>query len=284
MLVLTLSACSNGSTRSKPERAGSPTAKPMLVGTSVKPGPGESWPAAWQRTVGMLAPQTGRIFYSGGCPGPEDSKVTAVVSSGAVPLISFRTWDGTSKANFTRLVASLDRATVTFNHEPEDNPVTTASIAQTYREMRAIVDAAGKQGKIELWHVLMRWTLDPRSGRDVEDYLSQPLLEALDGLGWDVYAGPKAADGPTRTPELMYGPAAAESKKRGLAFGVFETGARVAPSTDDAEHARFYEAAIAYNRTIKAAYLTLWNSRVGTSNYVIDQLPRTVAVWKAAAK
>jgi hypothetical protein len=256
----------------------------MLVGTSVKPGIGESWPTAWQRTFRRMAPQTGRIYYSGECPGPEDPKVAAVVSSGAVPLISFRTWDAASKDNFARLVSSLNRATVTFDHEPEDSPVSTATIARTYEDMRAIVDAAGKKGKIELWHILMRWDIDPRSQLKVDSFLTQPMVDALDGLGWDAYAGRGAADGATRTPADMYGPAAAESQKRGLAFGVFETGARVEANTPDAKQAKFYDAAITYCREIKAAYFTLWNSKVGTANYIIDDLPRTVAVWKAAAR
>lgn len=264
----------------------------MLTGTSVRPNAGETWVQALARLNRLFGPlKTVRIYSPTICPGPDDARVSAVTGLNAIPLISFKSWDATSQANFTRLVRGLDRATVTFHHEPEGDPTTdNLAIGRTYTAMRSIVSAAGKDGKIELWHILMGWTVDPKSGRDVNVYLPSTTLAAVDGLGWDLYAGPDTPDGPSRDPVTMFGRCALASKERGKRWGVFETGARVTADTTDGLHADWYSTAMAFARNPRAAgvdadpavYMTMWNSITGDNDYRIDSLPGVVNIWKGA--
>jgi beta-glucanase (GH16 family) len=254
----------------------------MLVGTSVKVNPGETWPQGWARLNALFGPiPAGRHYTSGPVPAPNNAAFNAMRASGARIVTSWKSHDS---AAFRTLVRDGGPMDVTTWHEPEDNIENgTLSLSAWHamlQDMRAIIDDEGKTGVVRLWVCLMAWTIDPASGRNVDTIVPQSIADILDGLSWDAYLK-------TNTP-TVYNNCALTSKRKGLPWAIWETG-RV-NTTPDADLKATYKHAIEFARDPRghgvdadpAEMVLLWNSQVDATapDFRIDALPLTVAYFK----
>jgi hypothetical protein len=118
----------------------------------------------------------------------------------------------------------------TYWHEPEDDVANGNFTAQqwrdAYRRIAGLADAANHP-RLYNTVILMCWTLDPRSGRNFDNFF--PGSDVVEALGWDCYSVPNQTT-PYASPETMYGQALAKTRQLGLMFGIAETGSLLAPS------------------------------------------------------
>lgn len=139
--------------------------------------------AGLQATIGD--PRVIRMFFSG-TPGPSDP----VWALGKVAVVSFK-FDPTRAFPADRLRAFLAnkpeglKAYVCTYHEPEDNITRNEFTSAQYRAfVTATTQVCREFEDCYSTPILMQWTLDERSGRNVDDYLTGT---EYDVLGWDVY-------------------------------------------------------------------------------------------------
>lgn len=172
-LAAALEECRNPPPKPKPT---------MRVGSSLWRAPGESLDAAYQRRVETwgVAPEVVRVFAEGN-PGTVPPFDAAVV-------YSFKGTDETAFRNMLDSMRPKDRWC--YYHEPEDNVESGQWTAQEWRDrfthLISIADNDPEWAKLKRGPILMQWTLDPKSGRQFEDY----VIPGADWYGWDVYTKP----------------------------------------------------------------------------------------------
>jgi hypothetical protein len=177
----------------------------MPVGTSVHREPGESYEQAWQRRVSTwgVEPEMARIFYQGLPVGDWPQFGDAqVMASFKLPVVNGRAdvaglLHGRYDEQLTSWFESMPRdgtpKYVAFWHEPEDDiargRLTTAEFRQSFEYLRTLAAPYdGTNRDINVGVVLMGFTANPASGRNVADFL--PKDAAF--VGWDIY--PRASE------------------------------------------------------------------------------------------
>lgn len=225
----------------------------MPAGSSLYRESGETHQEAYDRrcTNWGVCPEIVRYFYeslpSGSWPNFGDS--TEVVSFKVPSMGGFASGANDSQVSGWLADVPKDGTThyVALWHEPEDDIATGRFTAAEFRagvahlqQLAAEFDGTGK--RIRVGVVLMGYTVQASSGRNVENY----LVPGLDFYGWDIYTSPTdTAD--TRT---KYALASTKCDADGVArCFLTETGPRVeggTPSqstkaawvTQSAQHAR----------------------------------------------
>jgi hypothetical protein len=193
----------SGSKTSAPPDATCATAsdsRELLVGTSVQRAPGETYEQAWQRRVSTwgVEPEMARFFYRalpvGSLPQFGNAQVMA---SFKLPVVDGKAdvaglLHGKYDEQLTSWFASMPRdgtpKYVAFWHEPEDEIanglMTDAQFQQAFEYVRALAAKFdGTARNIRVGVVLMAFTANPASGRDIADYLPPGVAF----VGWDVY-------------------------------------------------------------------------------------------------
>lgn len=173
----------------------------MLVGSSLYSGTNETSQQAFNRRCHDwgVCPEIVRHFYPG-LPGgawPTFGTGPTVVSFKVPSIPGFAAGDNDAALRaFLQTVPADGRSHyITVWHEPEDDIIAGRFSFAQYRAatihlQKLATEFAGSGKKIRVGQVLMGWTLDPRSGRDVNNY----LVPNLDFIGWDVYSGITAAE------------------------------------------------------------------------------------------
>jgi hypothetical protein len=181
-----------------------PTAnESMRVGVSLHREPGENYHAAYVRRTNDwgTAPEMVRIYYSGIPTGdwPAFHDAPTVVSF-KVPDFQTLFSGGYDQAltDFFRQIPNDGQPHyVAFFHEPEDDIARGSFSADDFRNGYAYVDQLLDRGNlaetkdIRFGLILMGWTAQPESSRQLADYLP---TTTPDFIGWDVYPGISADD------------------------------------------------------------------------------------------
>ena len=160
----------------------------------------------------------------------------------------------------------------TYWHEPEDDVESGNFRAEewrdAYRRLAGLANAADNP-KLHNTVILMCWTVNPRSGRDFDDFF--PGKSAVEALGWDCYSHPSDATTYAR-PEDMYGRAVTKSRELGLPWGIAETGSRLVPGDESGEKRAVWLRSIgSWLAQRDAAFVTYFDSVVGGEFRLLDQ-------------
>lgn len=171
-----------------------PAKRTMLVGSSLYREPGEDQQAAYDRRVRNwgIAPETVRLYYTGLPWGAFPTFPGVPVASFKAPAAAFAggDHDDAIRAFLESAAKNGRRKFVAFWHEPEDDIEAGAMTGVNYRaataHLRDIIRSyAGSGLGLKSCQILMQWSLDPHSGRNVGNY----LVDGLDAIGWDCYPG-----------------------------------------------------------------------------------------------
>jgi len=198
-----------------------------------------------------------------------------------VAVVSFTQWDDAAVHAFVR--SAVPGTAVAFLHEPEQEiahgTLSASSWADKALALTQIIQQEGRVGQVHPTTVLMRWTLAPESHRQgmLAMLLTPAVLAAFratDGvLGWDAYAGPRN----NRTPQDMYGVAAAWSASVGLPWAILETGTRL----NDPVRWRDTFAYLG-SLPVPPRYFLAWNPPdLNGGVYAIQNQPAVAAIWRS---
>lgn len=199
--------------------------------------------------------------------------------------VTFKSCDPQAVQAFVAHAATGTR--VDYFHEPEQEieggRMTAAEWAACESTVISAVQQTGRVGQVIPVANLMRWTLDPASGRQA--MLAATLTpQVLDGLratggelGWDAYTdgGPT---GPRRTADDLYGVAARWSAAQGLPYSIMEAGARQTTADSPDAFASWWAGVGTFlAATPPRAYL-LWNPTDSDGgDFAVQRFPATVA-------
>lgn len=244
----------------------------LQVGTSIHREPGESYEQAWQRrvTTWQVEPEMARYYYPelpvGDWPEFGDAHVMASfklpVVNGQVDVAGLL--DGAHDKQLTEWFASMPNdgtpKYVAFWHEPEDDVAigqfTSTEFRQAFEHVRALATQFDDtERNIRVGVVLMGWTANPASGRDVADYL--PPRASF--VGWDIYTLASEQDTWSR-----FALAAEESCDAGIPqWFLAETAIRVADPPTPTETAQWIPMAADAARGLGYSGLLYFDSTVG---------------------
>ncbi|MCX6467512.1 MAG: DNRLRE domain-containing protein [Pseudonocardiales bacterium] len=259
-------------------------AGPTLCGASFQVEGGETYQQALVRTderFGGL--DMVRVFYPG-APGAWPGRLDA----GTRPLVVSFKYDprevvaGRHDAALRDWFATAPRDQEiywTYYHEPEDNIAAGEFSAQDYRSawtrIRSLADRASNP-RLHATLILMSWSLDPRSGRDWEDYY--PGRDVIQVLGWDNY-NLAAAEGGYQDPVAMFERTLAISEAEGLPFGVAETGSHLAAGDDGERRAAWLRALTRHLTASGALWVAYFDLDWPTGDYRLRDAP-SVQAWR----
>jgi hypothetical protein len=163
-------------------------------------------------------------------------------------------------------------------HEPEDNFMSAGEKEQyrrAWQRISGLADSANNPN-LRATLILMCWTLKPKSGRDWRDYYAG--AGAIDGFGFDCYnAGHRK--GVYRPVDRMLESAVALSASTGKPWGIAELGSIIVSSDRDGRgRAAWLRAVVTYAEAHQAAFVTYFDSDVGT-DYRLHDTPSKQA-WR----
>lgn len=199
-----------------------------------------------------------------------------------VSVVSFTRWDDAAVHAFVR--DAVPGTAIAFLHEPEQEiahgKMSTGEWSDRAVQLAQIVQEEGRVGQVHPTTVLMRWTLAPESHRQAMlASLVTPAVvaafRAADGvLGFDAYAGPRN----NRTPQDMYGVAAAWAADLGLPWAILETGTRLDDPARWRDTFAYLDA-----MPVPPRYFLAWNPADRNRGvYAIQNQPEVAAIWRAA--
>ncbi len=230
--------------------------------------------------VGRLSTLLGRPLSSvrvflGSVPSTwSKSRLLATVPVNGTVAVSFQS--GTPAAIKTFLSSRPVGTTcyATYFHEPEDNFLTAAQKSAYLASWHAYAPAIRAAGcKPTL--ILMKWSLNPKSGRNWHDYYSKA---DIDVLGFDAY-NTRAKVGGYGIPANYLAPIQAASAETGLPWALTELGSDVPAGTSPAERAAWAHgvaaAAAADPRFLFADWWDVYSA--SGRDYTLDSA--TAAVW-----
>ena len=181
-----------------------PTPAFMKVGSSLYRESGETYDQAFQRraTNWGAEPELVRYFYSNYPTGdwPKFGKSQIVASFKPTNINDFvaGNYDSVFNKWFDELPQDGVPKRISPWHEEEDDiergAFTFEQAKRMDKKFKDLATAANKRNpgsNIRVGKVFMAWTLDSRSGRNIDNYL--PTDWDFDWLGWDAYAGDSAS-------------------------------------------------------------------------------------------
>jgi hypothetical protein len=218
---------------------------------------------------------------------------------GTMSAIASGTYDAHFRNIATGLAGLATDGVYTFYHEPEDNiqrgeftfAQFIAASKRVYSVMRPILQPSGWRTAV----CLMGWTVDSRSGRNIDNYFDAGLLALIDVIAWDPYnygggtgtnpAQPWATQDPRNTsPSSVFTNCVTTTQARGKTPMVFETGCnRREADTTGAERTGWWEmvAELPIMREFEAIMHFEMSSADGVSNTAIRDEPASLAAFKA---
>lgn len=148
----------------------------------------------------------------------------------------------------------------TYFHEPEENIEKGQVSAADYRAAwKRIVSIEREvcQPNLHSTLILMDWTVDPRSGRDFDDYYAG--TEYIDVLAWDPY-NPWQNNTTYMTPASIFDKVIARSKAEGKPFAVAETGSILMGSDKGTQRAAWLKSMGSYLESKGALYVSYFDT------------------------
>lgn len=263
-----------------PSASPSTTTPPaLLVGSSLYSGTNESPQQSFDRRCNTwgVCPEVVRYFFSGLPSGSWPTfgvAPTPTVVSFKVPnfdMAGFAAGNYDSQVMpFLQTVPNDGRTHyITVWHEPEDDIAAGHFTAAQYRNatthLQLLVSSFDGTGKrLRVGEVLMGWTVDPRSGRNVNDY----LVPSLDFIGWDIYTGLTTAE-----VQRDFQPAAnvCDAQEAGKCF-LTETAPNSAVKATQAQKATYLRVSAQVARDLGFDAYMYFDSTVGGDFRLTDQV------------
>ncbi|MFU8876148.1 hypothetical protein [Micromonospora sp. SL4-19] len=257
-----------------------------LPGASVDPQGGETFRQALDRsdrTFGRL--RMARIFYPGLPPAWKGSRSdivdrTVVVSFKAAPQdINAGKYDSRLASWF----ASIPRdhnVYWSYFHEPEDDvergAYTAADFKAAWRRIAGLANRADNPKLINTL-ILMCWTLDPKSGRNFDDFY--PGSDVVETLGWDCYNwGVRWKR--YAPPQEVFGRMISKSRELGKPWGVAETGSDLVPGDSGTERAEWIRSMSSYLNGQRPEFVAYWNNVVSQGDFRLLDQP-SIQAWRS---
>lgn len=216
---------------------------------------------------------------------------------GTMDQISAGTYDSFFRAIATGLAGLATKGVYTFYHEPEDNIQNgefsfaqfIAASTRVYSQMRPILQPAGWRTGI----CFMSWTVNPSSGRNLNNYLNTGLLNLVDVLAWDCYNDSGAGDGGSAwaltdprlvSPSSLFGPCVTATTSRSKTPMIFETGcARRQADSTGSERTQWWQSVAAYSSMQQ--FEAIMHYEMGQANsrseWAIRDEPASLAAFKS---
>lgn len=175
--------------------------------------------------------------------------------------------------------APTDRRTWwTYYHEPEDDveqgQFTSKVWRDAYHHIAEIANSVGNP-KLQNTVILMCWTLNPRSGRNFDNYF--PGSDVVEALAFDCYNPPQNVDSYV-SPAALFGPAAAKAKELGLQFGIAEVGSvRVKGDASGEKRAAWLRSVAAFASSQGASFVSYWDALATPNDYRLNDEPSRAA-------
>lgn len=212
----------------------------------------------WQRDSALIGRNmcTARVFFPTSLPADLAANgLVASLPSNAVVVFSWKS--GMTAAEVTASLKSRPAGMVcyaAYYHEPEDN-FTTAAQQSSYRASWGVYGPAIRAAGCTPTLILMRYTLNPNSGRDWHAWSN---ASAYDVNGWDAYNSSwDNTPGAYLDPQTILGPIQTVSAQNGKDFLIAETGSPIAKGSTAAARATWAgQLARAYSAA--GARLALW--------------------------
>lgn len=227
-----------------------------------------------------------RIFH----PSAPNGWKEANIAKGSDITVSFKIQpkDVLSGANDAKLRSWFQSApndtTIywTYFHEPEDDiergAFTPAQYRAAWQRIHKIANETC-QPNLHPTLILMGWTVDPRSGRDFNDYY--PGSDYIDVLSWDMYnpwGGSVYKD-----PKSHFEKVVMKSKAEGKPFAIAETGSLLIGNDKGAGRAAWMTSMAKYFRDNKALYVSYFDTNQSGREFRLSDKPSQDA-WKAATQ
>ena len=242
---------------------------------------------AWARANRLYGkPEMLRIFQ----PGAPSGWKAATVATGMDLSVSFKIQpkDILSGANDAKLRTWFRSApkdvTIywTYFHEPENDIQRGAFTPAQYRAAWHRVHKIANETCQPNMHstlILMDWTLDPRSGRNFDDYY--PGSAYIDVLSWDPYnpwGGTIYKD-----PKAIFEKVALKSKAEGKPFAIAETGSLLMDNDTGVRRAEWITSMAKHLRENGALYVSYFDTNQSGREFRLSDKPSQDA-WKAVTQ
>jgi len=175
---------------------------------------------------------TVRVFLGGVPSGWSRNSVLASAPAGGTVAVSFQSGTPTQVTQFLASRPSTLTCYATYWHEPEDN-FTTAAKKTAYRASWHAYAPAIRKAGCKPTLILMKWSLNPKSGRNWHDWYSKG---DVDVLAFDAY-NTRAKIGTYGTPSQYLAPILAAAKETGLPWALTELASDIPSGTSSADRA-----------------------------------------------
>jgi hypothetical protein len=112
--------------------------------------------------------------------------IVTTAPTGTMIVYSWKTWDSTAVGQFIVSAGTTYRGyqwRLAYHHEPENDGFGDSDKAAWRDNHTAMVSMAASYPNVQVWPILMRYTLNPASGRNPADW----YVPAVAGYGWDGY-------------------------------------------------------------------------------------------------
>lgn len=175
---------------------------------------------------------TVRVFLGGVPSAWSNNAVLATIPATGTVALSFHSGTPTQLKQFLSGRPKTLTCYVTYFHEPEDN-LKSASEKAAYRARWRAYAPAIRQAGCKPTLILMKWSLNPHSGRHWRDWYPQG---DVDVLAFDAY-NTRAKHGTYGTPSKYLAPILAVSKETGLPWALTEISSDIPSGTSSAQRA-----------------------------------------------
>lgn len=257
-----------------------------LPGLSIDAQSGETFSQAMARSDRTFGrPKMARIFYPGLPPAWDGSRSdlvdrTVVVSFKASPQeINTGKYDSRLASWF----ASIPRehnVYWSYFHEPEDDvergSYTAAAYRTAWRRIAGLADRADNPRLINTL-ILMCWTVDPKSGRNFNDFY--PGGDVVEALGWDCYNWAVKWKR-YASPQEVFGRMISKSRELGKPWGLAETGSDLLPGDSGMGRAGWIRSMTTYINGQRPEFVAYWNNAVSYGDFRLLDSP-SIQAWRS---
>ncbi|PWU57622.1 hypothetical protein DLE60_24205, partial [Micromonospora globispora] len=257
-----------------------------LPGLSIDAQSGETFSQAMARSDRTFGrPKMARIFYPGLPPAWDGSRSdlvdrTVVVSFKASPQeINTGKYDSRLASWF----ASIPRehnVYWSYFHEPEDDvqrgSYTAAAYRTAWRRIAGLADRADNPRLINTL-ILMCWTVDPKSGRNFNDFY--PGGDVVEALGWDCYNWAVKWKR-YASPQEVFGRMISKSRELGKPWGLAETGSDLLPGDTGMGRAGWLRSMTTYVNGQRPEFVAYWNNAVSYGDFRLLDSP-SIQAWRS---
>jgi hypothetical protein len=162
-------------------------------------------------------------------------------------------------------------------HEPENNvdagDFTPSQFSAAWGHVAELAETVDNE-QLRATMVLMCWTVNPGSGREVTEY-ADPMLD-IDVLAWDCY-NYGARQGKYLPADEILDRAVEASTAAGAGWGVAELGSLLVSGDNGEQRAEWLHEVADYGRSHRADFMTYFHATVG-GDFPLDD-PESAQAW-----